>query len=171
MKLTNLYGGAKRKLPPTISEGEAIKMIKTAKKRNHKLAILLGFYQAMRVGEVVKLRKDDVDMERGFIHIKQAKGESDRDIPIVPEVKFALRFLPVKVGVRALQKAVNRISKKALGRRIHFHMLRHSGATFYLNERKKDIRHIQRFLGHARIETTQIYTHVTPEDLKREFGG
>jgi len=64
-----------------------------------------------------------------------------------------------------LQRAVNRISVKALGKRIKFHTLRHSCATWML-DRGKDSRFIQQFLGHSRIQTTQIYTHVNPVSLK-----
>lgn len=153
-----------RKLPKTMSEAEFLEGLKGVKQKNHKIAFMLGFYQCMRVSEVVKLRPEDVDRERGFIHILDAKGGKDRDIPIMKPVEGGLKHLPVKVGCRALQKALKRYWA---GHK--FHDLRHSGATYYLNVKKVDIRLIQQLLGHSRLDTTQIYTHVTPEGLKEGF--
>lgn len=158
-----------RKIPDTISEQELNEIIKHTNKRNHKVSFLLGFYQCMRVSEVVNLTKDNIDIDRGFIHIKESKGSKDRDIPIMKEVKHYLRFLPIGIEERALQRAIKRIAIKSINKDIHFHTLRHSGATFYLNIRKIDIRNIQSLLGHARLDTTQIYTHVTPDSLKEAF--
>jgi len=153
------------KLPDTITEKDVLEMIKAANSQKHRTAIRLGFYQGMRIGEVVNLKPEDVDMQRGLIHIRQSKGGKDRIIPILRGAKHTLRNLPIGVGPRALQRAVNRISVKALGKRIKFHTLRHSCATWML-DKGKDSRFIQQFLGHSRIQTTQIYTHVNPVSLK-----
>ena len=210
------------KIPDTISIEELQALIKATNKKNYRLAMLLGFFQGMRVSEVAGSRiklskccsayvdskkenikgkdkqlnfcsqckkqltsidmkesktewkippldKSMVDMERGFLHLKKAKGGKDRDIPIMPELKHYLRHLPVGVCARALQRGVKRLAKKAIGKDIHFHTLRHSSATYYLNKKKIDIRNIQTLLGHSRLDTTQIYTHVTPESLKEAF--
>jgi len=153
-----------RKLPKTISEAKFIEGFKQVKKHHIKLAFILGFYQCLRVSEVVALSKKHIDLKRGFISIKQAKGCKDRDIPIMKPVRSYLKYLPVGVGVRALQKQVKKYWPE-----IKFHSLRHSGATFYLNEKGVDIRFIQQLLGHSRLDTTQIYTHVTPKNLRSVF--
>ncbi len=153
-----------KRLPKTITEAEFISGMRLVKKRHIKLAFLLGFYQCMRVSEVVALKKEDIDFERGFVHIKNAKGGFDRDIPIMKPAKNMLRHLPVGVGVRALQLQV-----KKYWPHLHFHCLRHSGATFYLNDRRIDVRFIQQLLGHKQLSTTQIYTHITPKQLKEVF--
>lgn len=165
-----------RKIPKTITEQELKSVLKLTRKKNHKLAFLLGFYQCMRISEVVNLKKEDIDMQRGFIYVKGstpthigAKGGKDRDIPIRPEVKHYLRNLPIGIGCRALRGVIKRIAFKAINKDIHFHTLRHSGATYYLNEMDVDIRNIQKLLGHSKLGTTQIYTHVTPESLKKAF--
>jgi integrase/recombinase XerD len=85
------------------------------------------------------------------------------------EVKFFLRYLPIKVSRQAIHKSIKRIGKKVLNKDLHPHTLRHSGASMYLNERGIDIRFIQEFLGHSRLSTTQIYTHVNPQQLKNAF--
>lgn len=154
-----------QKLPNTITEDEVLKMLKATKNKKHRVAIILGFYQGMRISEVVKIKPEDFKTEQGLVHIIQSKGMKDRIIPILRETKYCKRHLPLGIRARAIQRAINRISEKAIGKRIKFHTLRHSCATWLL-ERGKDTRFIQQFLGHSRIQTTQIYTHVNPINLK-----
>lgn len=155
-----------RKLPITISEEEMIKILKAAKKPHHRIAFALGFYQAMRVSEIVNLKKEDIDMGQRLLRIKQAKGSKDRNIPIAPEVMKGLKNIPIeRCGVRALEKAFKKITWQILGKDLHFHTLRHSGATHYLTKKKWDLRSVQVFLGHSDISTTQIYTHISPTSL------
>ena len=77
-----------------------------------------------------------------------------------------LKYVPVGCGVRALQIAFKSAIKKAgISKDLHFHCLRHSCGTYLLNIQKWNIRQVQQFLGHANLNTTQIYTHVSPQDL------
>ena len=154
-----------RKRPETITEEEFLKIIKAVKDKKRKLAYMLGFYEAMRISEVVNLKQEHIDKGRRLIMIKEAKGMKDRNIPIAPEVLNGLKHLPIGVGVRALQISFRNISKKVLSRDLHFHSLRHSGASHYINKKKWDVKSVQVFLGHARISTTEIYLHVNPEGL------
>ena len=161
-----------KKIPKTISKEEFDVVMNHTNKKEHKAAFILGFMQCMRISEVLKLTKDCVDKDRGFINIKQAKGGKDRDIPITSETRPFVRVfypcLPIKIGERALERAIKRITKKAVDKDIHFHTLRHSGATWY-HLLGVDIRFIQAMLGHSRLDTTQIYTHVNPDSLKQAF--
>jgi len=152
------------KIPITINEAEFVETLKKIKNKKVKLALMLGFYQCLRVSEVVKLTKDEVDIKRGFINIKEGKGKKDRDVPIMPPVLKGLKYLPISKSVRTLERWAKKFYPT-----LHFHSLRHSGATFYLNEKGVDIRFIQTLLGHANISTTMIYTHVTPKNLKEIF--
>ena len=161
-----------RNIPETITEEEFVKLIRKVRQQNHRVAFILGFYQGMRVSEVVNLKPENIRFTEHLIQIKQAKGKKDRHIPIVKPklmgsqtVIRALKHLPVGCGVRALEIAFKRYSNKVLGKDLHFHILRHSGATWLLNKKKWDSRQVQRFLGHSKIETTMIYTHVNPQDL------
>jgi len=158
-----------RKIPETITEQEFLKLLKAVKQVKYKTAFTLGFYQCLRVSEVINLTKKNIDMERGFLNVKQGKGKKDRDIPIMPPSKFCLRHLPIKLSRQMLHRAISNYSKKVLGKSIGFHTLRHSGATFYLNDKGVDIRQIQELLGHSRLSTTQIYTHINPKQLKNAF--
>ena len=160
-----------RKIPETLTEKEMFEVMKQTKKKTHQLAFMLGFYQAMRISEVVKLTKENIDMNRNLIMIKEAKGQKDRNIPIAPEVRKFLKHLPVGVGVRALQTSIKNKCRDILNKDIHFHSLRHSGATMYLNDRGWNIRVVQNFLGHSDVSTTMIYTHIRPEDMMKAMYG
>lgn len=156
----------KQTLPTIITEEELIKILKATKKQHHKLAFALGFYECMRISEVVKLQPEDVDKNLKLLHLIQAKGHKDRNIPIAKEVWNGLKHLPIKCGIRALQIAFKNQCKKVLNKpELHFHTLRHSGITHYLVKKKWSSLEVQRMAGHSRITTTQIYTHINPEDL------
>lgn len=161
-----------RKIPQTISEEELIKIVQATRKDNHRLAFLLGFYQAMRISEIVKLKNENIDKEQHIIKIIQGKGNKDRNIPIIKPLKLneqtilrALSKLPIGCGERSLEKAFKNYARKVLQKELYFHILRHSGATWLLNKKRWDIRQVQRFLGHSKLQTTEIYTHVSPMDL------
>jgi len=161
-----------RKIPETITEEELIKILNKTKKNHHKLSYLLGFYQCLRVSEVISLKPEHIEKSQHIIKIKQGKGKKDRNITIIKPLKLnenavmnALKYLPVNVKRGALHKSFKKIAKEILNKDLHFHTLRHSGATWLLNKKKYDIRHIQQFLGHSHLQTTEIYAHVTPQTL------
>jgi len=164
------------KIPETITEEELIKIVndpKLKKKNRDRIAYLFAFYLCLRISEVVKINREDYDPNTKLLHIRQAKRKKDRMVPISPNLVRAIKYLPLgskkakDKGVRALQYALKKVGKRVLGKDIHPHTLRHSGATYYLNTKKWDIRQLQRFLGHSDIKITQIYTHVNPEDLTK----
>ena len=155
----------KRIIPETISEEEFIQLISGVKKPHHKLSFILGFYACMRVSEVVNLKPENVDIKQRLIRIKQAKGKKDRNVPLPKQAVRGVKNLPVGIGERSLQIAIKKYGKKMLDKDIHFHTLRHSGATHYLNKKKWSLRHIQQLLGHSQLSTTAIYTHVNPDEL------
>jgi len=161
-----------RRLPQTITEEEFVKVIRRVKKDHHKAAFILGFYQGLRVSEVINLRPENIRFNEHIIEIKQGKGQKDRHIPIVKPILMgeqtvirALRKLPVPCSIRALQISFKGYAKKILNRDLHFHTLRHGNATWLLNKKKWNIRNVQAFLGHSRLEIVQIYTHMSPQDL------
>lgn len=160
------------RIPKTISEEELIKIILATKNKNHRTAYLLGFYQCLRINEVIKLRPEDIKKAEHIIEIKQSKGAKDRNIPFIKPLQLseqtifkALNQIPVTIGKRALQISFKKIAKEVLNMDLHFHCLRHSGATWLLNKKKWNLRQVQQFLGHSKIQTTEIYTHVNPQDL------
>lgn len=159
------------KIPDVITEEEFISLIKITKKKHHKIAFILGFYGCMRISEIVNLKQENIDRGQRIIRIKQAKGKKDRNIPIPPQAIKGLSFIPLNCGVRALQIAFKGYGLKAISKDLHFHQLRHSGATYYLNKKKWSTRQVQQLLGHSKIQTTEIYTHVTPKDIIERMWG
>lgn len=159
------------KLPEVIDEQELIKILKATRTPHHKIAFALGFYQCMRISEIVNLKKEDIDMDRKLLYLKQAKGSKDRHIPIAPEVVGGLRNIPIGIGVRALQMAFKDKAKKVLNKDLHFHLLRHSGITHYLVKKKWNTSMVQQLAGHSKIATTQIYTHINPTHLVEQMWG
>ena len=142
----------------------------------------------MRVSELTQLQVNHVHLEAGYVLI-YGKGSKERIVPIGNEaMKWARRYMG-ETRERFLKKRespflfVNRSGKpmsrqhfwksiKAYGRRagirkrIAPHLIRHSFAS-HLLERGADLRSVQLMLGHVDISTTQIYTHVTGERLKK----
>ena len=147
-------------------------------------AILETFYStAIRASELAALRQSDIDDDLQQVRVLHGKGGKDRLLPIGSEAldwiaKYSndvrsdlvssgsenYLFLG-KNGQRmdrnALAQVVRRLLRKAgITKRGSCHLLRHTAATLMM-ENGADIRSLQSYLGHARLDTTQIYTHMT----------
>ncbi len=166
------------KLPDIISEEEFVKLIKKVRKQNHRVAFILGFYEGLRVSEVVKLKPEDIRFNEKIIMIKQSKGRKDRHIVMVKPllmgertVLSAVKHLPVRCGERALNYALKTYAQRILKKNISFHTLRHSCATWLLTKKRWNVARVQQHLGHSRIDTTMIYTHINPRhQVELEWG-
>lgn len=152
-------------------------------------AILETFYSTgLRRMELIHLKLPDVDGERGTMMIRQGKGKKDRMIPIgeravawiekyLWEVRPSLVVEPddgtlflTKDGTPLVADHLSGIVKRyveaaEIGKTGACHLFRHTMATLML-EGGADIRYVQQMLGHARLETTEIYTRVTIKALK-----
>jgi integrase/recombinase XerD len=158
------------KLPKYITFDEAVKIIKNTDNLNHKVAFTLGFFCGLRISEVTNLKPEDVNLDTRELFISQSKNDKDRYVPIPKPVLPALKYLPITIGNRALQQAINTQSEKLIGRKIHFHTLRHSSATHYMNM-GIDLNYLQRFLGHSDIGTTTVYLHINPKRMREKILG
>jgi integrase len=157
-----------RKLPDVITIEQFNTMLKHTTSPIHRAAYKLGFLCGLRVSEVCNLRPEHIDYGRRLIKIVCGKGKKDRFVPLPKPLVRDIKLLPLGRKPRALQIAINKVSEKALGRRIHFHTLRHSCATYYLSK-GMDLKQVQVLLGHSRLDTTGIYLHVQPQQLKEKF--
>jgi integrase/recombinase XerD len=173
----------RQQLPDVMSKGEAKRLF--AQVRNPKQQVLLyAIYAAgLRPGEAVKLRREDVQPERGLIRVVQGKGKKDRCVMLSEVLLKMLRayiegYRPKywlfegqhpgeHYSVRSLQAVVKR-ARRAAGLRdtITPHTLRHSFAT-HLLEAGTDSRLIQEMLGHADIKTTLRYLHVSNRQISQ----
>lgn len=111
------------RLPLVLSEDEFVRLLGVTSCFHHRLAFLLGFYEGLRVSEVVRLLPVDVDFGQRLIRVRQGKGGKDRNIPINPfiwkDLSKAVKtgVLPIKCGVRALERAFKRnLLKSGVGK-------------------------------------------------------
>lgn len=147
----------------------------------------------LRVGEVVALKMEHVDLTTRRITVREGKGAKDRRVPVVERLAEALSgwyerrveevgeqctwVFPTRTGnavhpnnVRRFVKREARNAKVAEVDRVSPHTLRHTFATDVLNE-TGNLELVRRLLGHADISTTQVYTHLADEDLERALSG
>lgn len=150
--------------------------------RRDKAILELLYGSGIRVGELVTLKCSDVDWEHSFIRV-MGKGRKERIIPIgVPSLK-ALQNLHVLIQTPALipnehgkfltTRSVQLIIKKYLQEghlpmNMTPHSCRHSYAT-HMIQNGADLRSVQELLGHANLSTTQRYTHVNINFLKKVY--
>ncbi len=173
-----------KKLPVVLSREEVRKMINTADNPKHRLLLQLLYSSGLRISECLNLRLEDIDLRSRTGLVKGGKGKKDRIFILSEKVVQELEryaaennlsrndfLFPGKnnsrMSVRAAQKIIAGISKKAgINKKVTPHTLRHSFAT-HLLEQGVDIRKIQELLGHANLSTTQIYTKVSTEELRK----
>lgn len=175
-----------RSLPKSLTKDEVKKLLSVippARKRD-RLIVLLLYGSGLRVSELCNLKIDDIDIERSLIIVRGGKGAKDRIVPIpralLREIEDYLKtrsddseYLIVeerrnrkdRLSPKTVWYLLNKYGKKA-GIKVTPHMLRHSFATHML-ENGIDIRVIQEILGHSNLSTTQIYTKVTVEHLRK----
>ena len=173
-----------KRLPTVLTKKEVMELFQSINTKKSKLMITFLYSTGMRVSEVTSLKIDDMDYDDKIGHIRQGKGKKDRIFNIPKFLLTRLRSYSdkqkemggtymfsgragKKMSERNVQKIVKKATEKAgIKKEVHPHTLRHSFAT-HLLENEIDIRKIQELLGHADLSTTQIYTHVSPEELKK----
>ena len=172
-----------RKLPKVLSRGEVLRLLGAVENVKHRAVMLLTYSAGLRVGEVVRLRCEDIDADRGLIHVRQGKRRKDRYTVLSEVAHEALRvyliqyrpktwlFPGAALGRHLHERSVQKVFQRACQRSgikksVSVHTLRHSFAT-HLLEGGTDLRYIQELLGHASSKTTEIYTHVSTKDLGR----
>lgn len=171
-----------KKLPTVLTRDEVKKLLELEGNPKHKLLLQLLYATGMRVSEAVKVRVQDLNLSERMGRVVSGKGRKDRNIILsetliasikgyMAEKKISEGYLfPSKsscLSVRMAQKIVKDAAKKAqIPQRVFCHALRSSFAT-HLLESGIDIRLIQELLGHADLSTTQRYTKVSTEQLKR----
>jgi integrase/recombinase XerD len=138
-----------------------------------KALILFLYASGLRISELLDMKRDD--LEKNWLHVRHGKGEKERLIPIAEIALDALKsymqasaFEHEFIWLNYQGKVLSRISafkitQKYLG--VSPHVLRHSYATSLIIG-GADLRVVQELLGHASLNTTQIYTHIQKQNLK-----
>ncbi|MBA2953436.1 tyrosine-type recombinase/integrase [Nocardioides sp. MAH-18] len=190
---------AHKSLPPVLRADEAAELVRAATERAddgsptglRDVAMLeLLYATGIRVGELVGLDVDDLDRERNVVRVF-GKGRKERTVPFGRPAARAVDFwvrqgrplLAVEGSGAALFLGARgrRIDQRAVRTMVHRriadvpgapdigpHGLRHTAAT-HLLEGGADLRSVQELLGHASLATTQLYTHVTTDRLRRAY--
>lgn len=169
-------------LPKVLSAKEISKILRVTTNLKHKTILILIYAGGLRLGELTNLKIGDIDSDAMRIHIREAKGKKDRYIMLSENVLDLLRkyykiYKPQsyiiegqtggKYSPQSVQSVFKTAIKKAgIKKKATVHSLRHSFATHLLDE-GTDIRYIQELLGHKRLETTQIYTHVSSYSINK----
>lgn len=180
---------ARKSLPTYAKDHETVALLAAARCERDRVMLLCLRNLGVRVAELVALAVEDLQRDgTGRIttaFVRLGKGARDRYVPVpadlagplaawvtsserprspwlFPSPENARRHLTT----RSVQHLVAMCSKRAGVRHLTPHKFRHACATYKLRA-GADVRHVQEWLGHASLATTQIYTHVDPEDLQR----
>ena len=155
-------------------------MLRATQNLKHRAVIGLLYSGGLRIGELLQLKLNALDFDRGILNIRQGKGRKDRTVSMSEVIKPLLLnyihtykpkvyFIEGRDGSTYSATSVRQFLKKSckaagITKDVTPHSLRHSYATHML-ENGVDIRYIQELLGHAKPETTMLYTHVAQKDL------
>lgn len=171
------YPKKSKSLPRVIEPEYLKKTILSITNLKHRALLALGYSCALRRSEVINLKMECIDRKRMLILIKNAKGNKDRYVKLsnglleILEV-YARKYRPKvylfngQFDIQYSESSYNNVVKKYLGNEYSTHSLRHSGATA-MHESGTDLAIIQKMLGHKKIETTMIYTHISQKAIQK----
>ena len=171
-----------RKLPVVLSPEEVARFLDAAPGLKYKAALSVAYGAGLRAAEVVSLKIGDIDSKLMLIRVEQGKGRKDRNVMLSPQLLELLRAWykaarpqgwlfpgqsPVNpLTTRQFNRACHAAAQMAdIKKRVSPHTLRHSFAT-HLLEQNIDIRVIQVLLGHAKLDTTALYTRVATKMIR-----
>jgi site-specific recombinase XerD len=171
-----------RKIPVVLSPEEVARFLEAAPGVKYKAAFSVAYGAGLRVSEVAALKVSDIDSERMMLRVDQGKGRKDRHAMLSPVLLELLRdwwriarptawLFPGRdplqpMSTRQLNRACHAAADMAeITKRVSPHTLRHSFAT-HLLEQNVDIRVIQVLLGHAKLETTALYTRIASNTIR-----
>src|SRR5450432_1626837 len=175
-----------RRMPTVLSQEEVARLIDSAQNLMHRTMLMMLYATGLRRAELCHLKVSDIDSERMVVHVRQGKGGRDRDVLLTPKLLEALReywrwmkprtyLFPgtvnncradVPITEKIVWKAVNQATKRAgITKHVSPHTLRHCFATHML-EAGADLRTIQVLLGHAKLEHTTVYLHLSRRHLQ-----
>jgi site-specific recombinase XerD len=175
------YPKKPKRLPEVLSLDEVTRFLESITNLKYRAILMTAYAAGLRTSEVVKLRVKDIDSGRMVIRVEQGKGQKDRYIMLSPKLLTLLRlyykvvrpsewlfpgrFPNTHLSVDRVEQACCK-ARQALGmsKKVTIRMLRHCFATHMLDN-GTNIRIIQILLGHRRLETTAIYTHISNRAL------
>jgi integrase/recombinase XerD len=175
----------RRRCPEILSGSEVARLLDATDSPKYRAIFMLAYGAGLRVSEITALRACDIDSERMLIHVPEGKT-GPRHVMLSPRVLLALRtywkvarpkgpeLFPggraQRPGTRLSRKSINKVlatvgRKAGITKRVHPHLLRHCFATHML-EVGADVRSVQVLLGHACLESTTTYLHLSRAHLR-----
>ena len=167
-------------LPTVLSEEEVIDLLRFTRNLKHRVILALLYSSGLRIGELMNLKLQHIDLDRRQLYVKNSKGRKDRVVILAESfIPLLLNYLTSyspkdyfiegangkAYAASSVRKFLKRSCQRAgIKKRVTPHTLRHSYAT-HLIEKGVGLRYVQELLGHAKPETTMIYTHVAKKDL------
>ena len=151
----------------------------------------MAYASGMRAGELLALNLPELDLKRGLVQVLKTKNFRERRVPLTkialdclkryltearPELTSPLSLSALWLNRRGGRLTHDQFSRRlskvygcheVLGIRFHLHLLRHACATHLLTS-GAPLRHVQELLGHVGIDSTQLYTHITPAHLAEQ---
>lgn len=172
-----------KKLPEVLTKEEVKRLIDNVSNEKHRLMLEFLYSTGVRVSELTNLKVGDVDTNENIVWIRQGKGKKDRMVVLHPKLAQKMKHYIAtrnansnyvftnkygdKISERMIQKILQQTRIQAdIDKTVTPHTLRHSFAT-HLLESGENIRKIQELLGHSNLQTTQIYTSISKDELKK----
>ncbi len=162
------YAKTPRKIPLVLTQEEVLILLDAISNPKHRCMISLLYGAGLRVSELVNLKDEDCECDKGWV--RGGKGNKDRPFIIPETIKSDLaRYKGMgyvfttnrgtKYSVRSIQQIIDKAKKKCgIKKKIHPHTFRHSFATHCI-EQGSDLVSVQSLLGHNSLKTTEIYIH------------
>lgn len=171
-----------KRLPEILTEAQVARLLQATDNLKHRTILMTMYSAGLRISEAIHLRPNDIDSEMMQIHIRDGKGQKDRQVMLSETLLTHLRhywkvYRPKDwifpgarsgrpINAASVQKTFKRAALKA-GIRKHVtpHSLRHSFATSLL-QAGVGLPYIQQLMGHSSINTTMIYLRVCPKSAE-----
>jgi len=170
----------RKQLPVVLSVSEVKAMLDSIENIKHKAILRTIYDHGLRISELTNLRLSDIDSERMLLRVEKGKGDKDRYIDLSEKClillrKYYIEYKPTnylfegQMGCKYSVESIRNIFRKAIEnvgitKAATVHTLRHSFAT-HLMDNGTNLRYIQGVLGHSSSKTTEIYTHISIENL------
>jgi site-specific recombinase XerD len=176
------YSKIPEKLPVILTKEDVKKLFDNIENPKHKLMIQLMYSAGLRVSELINLKHEDLEIEKGYGWVRKGKGNKDRLFIIAESLKENIRkfignkkldefdylftsYKGRKYNVSSIRQIIKKTAKEIkLNKNISCHTLRHSFAT-HLIEEGNSITEVQSLLGHKSPETTFVYIHTASPNL------
>ena len=169
-----------KRLPTILTPEEVARLLAAAPGMKYRAALSVAYGAGLRASEVIALKVSDIDARQMTIRVEQGKRHKDRAAKLSPQLLALLRawwtqarppvwLFPSRmsafdhISARQLSRGcMSAVRAAEIKKSVTLHTLRHSFAT-HLLEAGVDVRVIQVMLGHSKLETTSIYTRVSPK--------